>query len=469
MTITRLVSTAAIAIGTAACTEPLPPIGQLLVHVDTDAPLAPAPGGAAAPGAPPPLFDSVRIELYAPGEVEPCAECSRTVRLDASRVREGTESFGLLAPTDVAGYVLRARLFYAPRSLELEPAPEASLDAWLELPPVPADGVLPVTAFLSTDRVAAPLGSLDAPVPASTTAAGGHEGTWAGARAVPCVGEAPPGTVCVPGGAYWMGHPANRIDVASVGTASNLQRLVVLAPFWLDRREVTVAEVRASGVARFAGQTLVDPDPWSGGDGGSNAADHCRYTLAAGPFDDLPVNCVSWLLARDHCMSRGMDLPTEAQFEYVAGALEGRLYPWGADAPLCGEAVFGLVAEGGAVLGSWECRELVGGPQGPRLPGSGTRDVVPFPDGDVVDLGANLFEWTLDRWNRQDEPCWGTGIFHEPRCEEESPADGLARVVRGGSWIFTAEQTRASLRIRRLLAGSNLGSGVGFRCARPGL
>ena len=51
------------------CTEDLPPEGQLLLTVVTDAPLPPPTGFGDGP---PALFDRLRFDIVPPGRSEPC-------------------------------------------------------------------------------------------------------------------------------------------------------------------------------------------------------------------------------------------------------------------------------------------------------------------------------------------------------------------------------------------------------------
>src|SRR5262249_13039476 len=147
-------------------------------------------------------------------------------------------------------------------------------------------------------------------------------GTWPQAQRVPCNGDAKPGEVCIPGGAYWMGNPHVR-DLPQ--TAADEQRLVVLDPFFMDDHEVTVGEFRAL----LPGKNHAIP--WSGSKTGGAYEDYCRWTDAPGPFEGVAMNCVGYPDVRQMCKLKGGVLPSEAQFEYVAGALESRLYPWGDD------------------------------------------------------------------------------------------------------------------------------------------
>ena len=46
----------------------------------------------------------------------------------------------------------------------------------------------------------------------------------------------------------------------------------------------------------------------------------CTWTSTPGGREDHPLTCVDWHSARSFCQFRGGDLPTEAQWEYAAGA-----------------------------------------------------------------------------------------------------------------------------------------------------
>jgi formylglycine-generating enzyme required for sulfatase activity len=278
-------------------------------------------------------------------------------------------------------------------------------------------------------------------------------GTWPGAKRVPCSGAPLPGEVCVPGGAYWMGNPA--LSTSLPGGQADAQRLVVVAPFFVDATEVTVAQLRASGLA-----TSGDPMT-AAGSLPTDLEATCTYTTEAGDAEAFPVNCVSWDKGRAYCQAAGKDLPTEAQWEYVAGALRSLDFVWGRDDPTCTDAVFGPGGVGAYVGAISPCRptEGLGGP----LPaGSGARDVLELSTGKVFDLAGNLFEQARDVFNAQDEPCWGPGVFHDPSCETPGAFGG--RAFRGGGWTSTQGELLAA---NRYFFGATLTSSqLGFRCAR---
>jgi formylglycine-generating enzyme required for sulfatase activity len=102
--------------------------------------------------------------------------------------------------------------------------------------------------------------------------------------------------IWVPGGSFRMGS-------SSDGEADEKPvHRVELAGFWISRTEVTVAQWR-SVMGRV-------PE----GNVGN---------------DDHPVVCVSWSDCVEFCRKAGLNLPTEAQWEYAARGPESLRYPWG--------------------------------------------------------------------------------------------------------------------------------------------
>ena len=435
-----------------ACHQAPPAKGQVVLYLDTDAALPSSPGAEAAP---PPLFDRMRIDLYPPGATDPCDGCTQIVAIDADEVNAGNLSLGVMPPEGEPGWIVRARMY---RNVSLqggEPTPDGTVDVTAALPTVTRGRVAEISLFLHVDDVASPVGSLDQPIdPTPGRVTRGHAGSWPGAQVVPCSGDAGPGEVCVPGGAYWMGNP---LLIAGYGadSAANIQRIVVVSPFFLDAHEVTVAEFRAGG-----GQGAF---PWSGSHAGQATEDWCTFTASPSANDGLPLDCIDWAPARRFCQSRGADLPTEAEFEYVAGGMRSSLYVWGDDDPACGDAVFALGGYGVLFGNDDHCRAPsdVGGPLPPGRPRT-DRDQLTLAGGTIVDLGGNLSEWALDQWQGQDGPCWGTGVFVDPLCGPGG--SGPTRPSRGGNWLTTAFAMRAAWRAS--VDSTAAPPEQGFRCAR---
>jgi formylglycine-generating enzyme required for sulfatase activity len=312
--------------------------------------------------------------------------------------------------------------------------------------------------------VATPQGSLVAPLAPIAGAPGDYPGVWPPAKRVDCADPPQDGEVCVPGGAYWMGF-AIFGDVGGNG----LMRIVSLSPFYMDATEMTVATFRATGAAQKN-----DPMPFNDDDGAPGIKLHCTYTKNVGTDELLPVNCISHDTARLACQAKGADLPTEAQFHYVSGALEGRVFVWGKDLPECGDVSYDrseIDPPDMRCPGTWL-----------NEPGSGARDRLSLPTGVIVDLAGNLSEHALDQYQLDRESCWQTGVVNDPHCAMPSAMTGLAQsyTVVGGSWLdpgigLLASPSRqpsvdfAAAQKRGHAGGlsSYTITNVGFRCARP--
>lgn len=238
-----------------------------------------------------------------------------------------------------------------------------------------------------------------------------------------------------------MGDPL--MDVSGLGDAvdGKLERLVTLNAFYIDTTEVTVGAFRSAGLARAG-------DPVTATTAG------CTYPVRSddASADALPINCVSFSLARDYCTKRGADLPTEAEFEYVAGGLRSGAFVWGDDALRCGDAVVGHAS----------CPEPT-----VRAVGSAKRDTLTLAPGSVVfDIVGNVHELTRDLWNPENGPCWGTGHFENPVCTTPDARLPLARTVRGGAYADLPSYARAALREFVDQPDVRVGTSVGFRCVR---
>lgn len=153
----------------------------------------------------------------------------------------------------------------------------------------------------------------------TTTDAGAAEEAGARASRGGDAGPAPEGMLLVAGGTFTMGsesggegdeHPAHPVTVA---------------PFWLDRTEVTQTAYDACVAAKAC------PAP--------DAAILATFGgLFKGP--NKPVVGVSWFAARDYCKWLGKRLPREAEYERAVRGDDGRRFPWGNDAPTHERTVF---------------------------------------------------------------------------------------------------------------------------------
>ena len=372
------------------CVEPLPPRGQILLYVDTDAPV-PAPRGAPFdPGRLSPLVDRARFEVLVDGEVLPGS--SRDFALDEDLLRAQRLSFGVLPAPGDGAVAVRVRLFRADRAQTGEPPAGVALDTVVSLPPVASEGVTEVSIVLRADDFGQRIGPVPATPgrpPASVVA------TWRGGRHVACAGPARDGEACVPGGAFFLGDHGFRGRTLANDIVE--ERLVWVSPFFLDRTEVTVGAFRARWAELAAAGAT---EPLARGQDAGGSSNYCTWGGAAGAEDPrLALSCVPWETARAYCRLLGADLPTEAQLEYVASALGEELaFPWGNDEPACSAAVWGRGGTGAYAQDAKDCR-VAGVADGVAFPGAGARDRLdPSREGgpEIVDLGGNLSEWALD-------------------------------------------------------------------------
>lgn len=477
------VRAALLVIVVAGCDRGLgPPRGQIVLHVTTDAPL-PSPPGGSATSCPASqradslaLFDTVQFDVIPAGKTTPCDRCSHQFPIDCVMVDRGAASIGVAPPPGERGWRVRVRIFHRIAVRDGAPIESAALDTTVALPPVAEDGIIDLTATLRTDAIGAPQGTLDAPAAASIgNPRRNFVGTWPSAIPAPCARTPGPEEACVPGGAFWMGNPTVGAMLASFD--SDLPRLVVLSPFYIDTAEVTVGAFRAAGVARPWMDTADPGDPH---DNDGSLGGLCTYSnKPVGPNDagiEFPVNCLTWSKARQYCKAVGKDLPSEAEFEYVASGLRGTWFPWGEDEPQCGDAVFARGATP-SIPSSCGPTKLTQ----PLVFGQGKLDRLALGDRVVTDLAGNLREWTRDVFAEQGEDCWNAPLLLDPECTTGKRGT-LVHTVRGGSWRDQSGFLRAATRHFGWANGEPTatkpspyfddygtdGATIGFRCARPG-
>jgi formylglycine-generating enzyme required for sulfatase activity len=278
-------------------------------------------------------------------------------------------------------------------------------------------------------------------LPAST------QGTWSTKQA--CSADASTAKVqCVDGGAFFLGSQLE----AAWDLGSLPQRIVYVSRFKIDRQEVTVGDWRA---AAAAGLKSPDDSPWPldrplPTRDATDGFLPCSYSTMPMSREDYAVQCITWDAARAYCKKAGGDLPTEAQWEYAAGAAGREFetnYPWGNDFPDCAHGVYSR-------LKSQACESL----------GFGQQPIAAAPKDQTVLKIMNLFggvsEWVLDTAASYSDACWEATGPRDPLCSEM----GRPHVLRGTN--FESEASLVSDRI-----GANIATyyhpSVGFRCAYP--
>lgn len=172
------------------------------------------------------------------------------------------------------------------------------------------------------------------------------------------------------------------------------------------------------------------------------AAGVCSLVEKATPFfpGDLlngarPAVNVTYPQAQAYCQWVNGRLPTEAEWEKAARAPEWKDYPWGDEEPTCDLANFG------------ECETFA------------TQPVTAYRDGQtpyrMFDMAGNAYEWVHD-WYADDY--YLTSPFENPT----GPADGEERVMRGGSYLSSAQEITTFARSQQ--DPDEAREDLGFRC-----
>ncbi len=196
-------------------------------------------------------------------------------------------------------------------------------------------------------------------------------------------------------------------------------RTVAVRAFSIDRHEVTSREY-----ALFVDGSDSVQAPYYWRDGRPPAG-----------REDEPVANVTWDEADAYCRSRGMRLPTEAEWEKACrgGARAGK-FPWGDSDPDETKAHFDSV-------------------QGPTRVCSYERTGY-----GLCDMAGNVWEWTADIYRRD--------YYRDaPTDNPTGPQQGRYRVLRGGSWSDVAKFLTCAH--RSFARPQERSPNIGFRCVKP--
>jgi formylglycine-generating enzyme required for sulfatase activity len=225
--------------------------------------------------------------------------------------------------------------------------------------------------------------------------------------------------VLVPGGTFVMGSPETEKERFDWET----QHTVTLTkPLLICRTQCTQAAWRRL--------MATDPSHFKG--------------------DDLPVDSVSWHDASAFCAKVGLDLPTEAQWEWACRAGTTTAYSFGEDEKLLDEYAWNM----------WNSDD--------STHAVGTKHPNAFG---LFDVHGNVLEWCLDVYNdkpRTDSDTDPLGKQSPSQEWVEKDAEGFIpyreRVIRGGYWYDGRDYPRSAHRSRE--CGMHKDDQIGFRPAK---
>lgn len=231
--------------------------------------------------------------------------------------------------------------------------------------------------------------------------------------------------VALPGGTFQFGaHESDWND-------RNPRRSVQLAPFALEKTEVSVAQFRS----------CVDAGACTAPESEEERAAYDACNWDADRETD-PMNCVSWNQANAFCAWVGGRLPTDYEWEYAAKGGGNRRYPWGNEDLAPRHARYALSQSDRYVE---EDEEIESYPEEEYLSRPGTAPVTAYAAGasaqGVLNLVGNVAEWTATKTRYGDV------------------------LVRGGNW-FDSDYTLSITRSNVGHPGRTDEAGIGFRCAQ---
>lgn len=220
--------------------------------------------------------------------------------------------------------------------------------------------------------------------------------------------------VLIPGGTFTMGRDDGE---PSEGPSHK----VTMTAYYIDQHEVTVRQFsqfeKASGKRPERTRAL------------SKLEDNASQS------EDFPVVMVTARDCDEYAQWAGKQLPTEAQWEFAARGTDGRIYPWGTDAP------------------QWAK------PRKPRQidpVNSFSIDVSPFG---ISDMAGNAWEWTRDWYDPRYHHQFRNGPVTNPTGPATRPRSNQL-TIRGTAKNWTVTKRDGLKSDTRLPY-------LGFRCVLP--
>ncbi len=271
----------------------------------------------------------------------------------------------------------------------------------------------------------------------------------------------PSGALLIPGGPFYMGTNEPPPDKKYLENEKPAHP-VNLSPYCIDRFEVTVERFAAcsdSGKCLRASKTNEVTPPLN--EAQRKAYDPLCNENQRQAHATHPINCVDWDQAGKFCKEQSGRLPTESEWEFAARGSDGRVYPWGDDAPgrttanACGTECLAWAKQNGVES------DFPGAMYDADDGHATTAPVGSFPAGKsrygVEDVVGNVAEWTADYY--APYPSDVATTLSDPK----GPTSGTTRVIRGGAWNAAfAAWARPTFRFQA--PPTQRSHGIGFRC-----
>ena len=253
-------------------------------------------------------------------------------------------------------------------------------------------------------------------------------------------------TLSIPGGTYQMGdevgdlwdgcRPVHTVTVSSFEMSTyevtNAQYTAYLNEA-LKTGDITASNSTVTGkTGSYSGEEYIDLS------GSYDSSNKCWITYSNGTFtvasgkENWPVVYVTWYGSKSFALYYGLDLPTEAEWEYACRG--GKQYKYGTDD--------GTISSSKANYNS-----NVG-----HLADVGNYPKNPFG---LYDMSGNVWEWCHDWYGS-----YSSGSVTNP----SGAQTGAARVIRGGGWSYSDGDCRSAGRDGGDPAGGD--GDVGFRVVR---
>jgi len=225
----------------------------------------------------------------------------------------------------------------------------------------------------------------------------------------------------LPGGRFNMGAQSTdptgpNHDPQSTGTEEGPVHEVSLEPFFLAKHEMTQGQwLRRTGSSPNVVQGI-EADP-----------------------SVLPVSSVNWIDAAETLRRLGLELPSEAQWEYAARA--GSELPWStgsvADSLIGFANLADATARAGGVPSGWECEAWADG-----FAYASPVDALEPNGFGIFGMPGNVHEWCRDPWF-----LYGAEPRVDPVGSDHPDGDSLEhRVMRGGTWTGRSPLARSAAR-----------------------